>query len=202
MAPPDPDPSTWARSASDWRKNPAPGEGCAARATLRCQPAEREPGCQERPDRVERSEPRSGALDGWAERSYSGMPSREWREVDHIDAERAGFPQSDWKRAHISDRVPHRVHGDGLLDQPSCRRQLAGWLAAFAAARGPDHEARSHTGTAPRRVIAASGTTPSLSCKRRPPSCPTGLGRPSPPLGSRAPEHARLPSTQPRQRRR
>ena len=79
-----------------------------------------------------------------------------------------GFPQSGWKRAHISSRVPHRVHGDGLLDQPSCRRQLAGWLAAFAAARGPDHEARSHTGTAPRRVIAASGTTPSLSCKQRP----------------------------------
>jgi len=79
-----------------------------------------------------------------------------------------GFPQSGWKRAHISDRVPHRVRGDGLLDQPTCRRQLAGWLAAFAAARGPDHEARSHIGTAPRRVIAASGTTPGLSCKRRP----------------------------------
>ena len=48
-----------------------------------------------------------------------------------------GFPQSGWKRAHISDRVPYRVHGDGLLDQPTCRRQLAGWLAAFAAATGP-----------------------------------------------------------------
>jgi hypothetical protein len=79
-----------------------------------------------------------------------------------------GFPQSGWKRAFISDRVPHRVRSDGLLDQPTCRRQLAGWLAAFAAARGPDHEARSHKAPAPRRVIAASGTTPSLSCKRRP----------------------------------
>ena len=49
-----------------------------------------------------------------------------------------GFPQSGWKRAHISDRVPRRVRGDGLLDQPSCRRQLAGWPAAFAAARGHD----------------------------------------------------------------
>jgi hypothetical protein len=89
-----------------------------------------------------------------------------------------GFPQSGWKRAPISDRVPHRVRGDGLLDQPSCRRQVVGWLAAFAAARGHDHEARSHTGTAPRRVIAASGTTPSRSCKRRPRS-PRGplLGR-------------------------
>ena len=88
-----------------------------------------------------------------------------------------GFPQSGWKRAHISDRVPHRERGDGLLDQP-CRRRLAGWLAAFAATAGFDHEARSHTGTAPRRVIAASGTTPSLSCKRRPRS-PRGplLGR-------------------------
>ena len=89
-----------------------------------------------------------------------------------------GFPQSGWKRAHISDRVPHRVRGDGLLDQPSCRRQLAGWPAAFAAAARHDHEARSLSGTTPRRVIAASGTTPSLSCKRRPRS-PRGplLGR-------------------------
>src|SRR5450755_1799716 len=89
-----------------------------------------------------------------------------------------GFPQSGWKRAPISDRVPCRVRGDGLLDQPSCRRQLAGWPAAFAAAARHDHEARSLSGTTPRRVIAASGTTPSLSCKRRPRS-PRGplLGR-------------------------
>ena len=39
-----------------------------------------------------------------------------------------GFPQSGWKRAHIRSRIPHRVRGDGLLDQPSCRRQLARWL--------------------------------------------------------------------------
>ena len=66
-----------------------------------------------------------------------------------------GFPQSGWKRAHISDGIPHHVHGDRLLDQPSHRRQVAGWPAAFAATTGHDHEARSHTGTAPRRVIAA-----------------------------------------------
>jgi hypothetical protein len=66
-----------------------------------------------------------------------------------------GFPQSGWKRAHISGRIPCRVRGDGLLDQPSCRQQLPGWPAAFAATAGHDHEARSHAGTAPRRVIAA-----------------------------------------------
>jgi hypothetical protein len=89
-----------------------------------------------------------------------------------------GFPQSGCKRARISDRIPCRVHGGGIRDQPSCRRRLAGWRAAFAATAGHDHEARSHTGTAPRRVIAASGTTPSRSCKRRPRS-PRGplLGR-------------------------
>ena len=89
-----------------------------------------------------------------------------------------GSPQSGWKRAHISGRIPCRVRGDGLLDQPSCRQQLPGWPAAFAATAGHDHEARSHAGTAPRRVIAASGTTPSRSCKRRPRS-PRGplLGR-------------------------
>ena len=47
------------------------------------------------------------------------------------------------------------MRGDGLLDQPSCRRQVAGWPAAFAATAGRDHEARSHAGTAPQRVIAA-----------------------------------------------
>ena len=54
-------------------------------------PSEAEPDGQGRPDRAERSEPQSGALDGWAERSYPGVSSHECRKVDHIDAERARF---------------------------------------------------------------------------------------------------------------
>jgi len=89
-----------------------------------------------------------------------------------------GFPQSGWKRAHISGRIPCRVRGDGLLDQPSCRQQLPGWPAAFAATAGHDHEARSHTGTASRRVIAAKRhyAQPSLKRRPRPPRGPL-LGR-------------------------
>jgi hypothetical protein len=79
-----------------------------------------------------------------------------------------GFPQSGWKQAHISDRVPHRVRGDGLLDQP----HVAGsWRVGLPPSPPPEDltmRRAAHTGTAPRRVIAASGTTPGLSCKRRP----------------------------------
>ena len=44
----------------------------------------------------------------------------------------------------------------------SCRRRTPGWRAAFAATAGHGRRAHSHTGTAIRRVIAASGT-PGLS---------------------------------------
>ena len=143
MAPPDPDPSTWARSASDWRNNPAPGKGCASHATLRCQPAEREPGSQERPDRVERSEPRSGALDGWAERSYSGMPSREWREVDHIDAERACFCGCGAFRVVSSRVLWCSWRSVGCRRARRLRRGASGgWLAVPPPARGATDAAR------------------------------------------------------------
>jgi len=51
-------------------KEPCSWQGCASRATLGRPPVERSPAVKGRPDRAERSEPRSGALDGWVERSY------------------------------------------------------------------------------------------------------------------------------------
>ena len=50
------------RRAVRLAEEPCFSQGCASRATLHCHPSEAEPGGQGRPDRAERSEPRSGAL--------------------------------------------------------------------------------------------------------------------------------------------
>ena len=75
-----------------------------------------------------------------------------------VRLEASAYPQP-----HSPPRARRRAPRPALVSPA-----VGALAAAFAVTAGPDHEARSRTGTAPRRVIAASGTTPSLSCKRRP----------------------------------
>jgi hypothetical protein len=78
------------------------------------------------------------------------------------------FPSPAGSERISATAFPTACAATGSSTSPRVAEPLAGRPVAFAATRGHDHEARSHTGTAPRRVIAASGTTPGRSCKRRP----------------------------------
>jgi hypothetical protein len=96
-----------------------------------CQPAERCPAVKGGPVRAERSEPRSGALEGLGERSYG---TRRYRTRHRSGDGRSSVPQPP---RNLGARPVHRTPGNSTRDRPAAIVGRVGSAGAINVARPP-----------------------------------------------------------------